>query len=183
MDPKTRQSIYEEWIDRVFGVEFKKKDIFVQRKQSAAPEDPFHETVRSDLTKIIDILFSDAPVDGTLAVPEGSVVPENLMRLRAVQEISAAEAVSHIFVLKDIVRERFGREKAYDDLSRRLDFLVLHTFNAYAKCRDNLYRLRIREMAEYGAEETFSCRTSASSRTVAPAQIVSGSSLATGGEP
>lgn len=177
MDPKTRQSIYEEWIDRVFGVELKKKAIFV------ATEDPFRETVRSDLTKIIDILFSDAPVEGTHAAPEDWAVPENLMRLRAVQEISAAEAVSHIFVLKDIVRERFGREKTYDELSRRLDFLALHTFNAYAKCRDNLYRLRIREMAEYGAEETFACRSSASSRTEAPAQMVSGSSLATGGEP
>lgn len=176
MDPKTRQSIYEEWIDRVFGVEFKKKDIF------AKTEDPFRETVRSDLMKIIDLLFSDVPVDGTL-VGGPLAVPEDLVRLRAVQEISAAEAVSHIFVLKDIVRERFGRDVGHDDLSRRLDFLALHTFNAYAKCRDNLYRLRIREMAEYGAEETFACRSSASSRPVAPARAVSGSSMGTGGEP
>jgi hypothetical protein len=171
MDPKTRQSICEEWIDRVFGPELKKKALF------APAEDPFRETVRSDFTTLVELLFSDAPVDATTSIPEGVV------RLRAVQEISAAEAVSHLFVLKDLVRERLGGSPGYEALSRRLDFLALHTFNAYAKCRDDLYRLRIREMTEYGPEETFGCRSSASSRPAAPAQVVSRDEMMTGGAP
>ena len=170
MDPKTTQSIYDEWIDRVFGVEFKKKGVFTQT------EDPFRHTVRSDLMKLVDILFSDTPVDAALSIPE------DLIRLRAVQEISAAEAVSHIFVLKDIVRERLGKDPAFEGLSRRLDFLSLHTFNAYSQCRDNLYRMRIREIAEYGASETFACRSSASSRPM-PSVPVTGNVMARQGEP
>jgi len=165
MDPKTTQSIYEEWIDRVFGTEFKRRALFGQS------EDPFSHTVRSDLRKIVDLLFSEAPADGTLAVPE------DLIRLRAVQEISAAEAVSHVFVLKDIVRERLGRDPGYERLSQRLDMVALHTFNAYAACRDALFRLRIREMAEYGVEETFACK-SAVGPAVAPPRAVTGNLVA-----
>ena len=148
MDPKTRQALYEAWVDRVFGAEFKRRLLFRQA------DAPFEHAVRTDLTKIVELVCSDEPLDGS------TDVPQDLVRFRAVQEISAAEAVSHVFVLKDLVRERFGGSPAYDRLDRRLDVVALHTFNAYAQCRDNLYRLRLREMAEYGASESFACRSS-----------------------
>ena len=149
IDPKARQALYEAWVDRVFGAEFKRRILFRQT------EAPFEHTVRTDLLQIIELLFSTDALDAS------TEVPRELVRFRAVQEISAAEAVSHVFVLKDLVRERFGGTPAYEGLERRLDFLTLHTFNAYAESRESLFQMRVREMAEYGADETFGCRTSA----------------------
>lgn len=170
-DPTTRQAIYQEWVERVFGAAFKRRGLFSQA------EDPFSHTVRSDLTRLLEILFSDAPVDGALAIPE------DLIRLRAVQEISAAEAVSHLFVLKDIVRERLGRDPAYENLSRRLDFLALHTFNAYAMCRESLYRQRVREIAEYGGSETFACQSPPAPGPGLRSASSSGNAVVSQGEP
>ena len=165
MDPKTKQEICKEWIARVFGAEFANRDVGEsdvdlqpwspsRAGPLPAPGDPFYQSVRTEWGQIVEILFSSAPVDGTLTLPE------EFIRLRAVQEISAAEAVSHIFVLKDIVRERILPEKGYEDLSRRLDFLALHTFNSFMQCRERLFQLRLKEMKEYGAAETFSCSSS-----------------------
>lgn len=148
MDPKAKQEICDDWINRVFG------DGFKNRGRASEIEDPFYHTVSSEWSEIVEILFSNRPVDGAL------VLPEEFIRLRAVQEISAAEAVSHIFVLKDIMRERFGDDRGFNDLSRRLDFLALHTFNSYMQCRDRLFKLRLTEIKEYGASETFSCPSS-----------------------
>lgn len=148
MDPKTKQEICDDWINRVFGAGF------INRASSSEIEDPFFHAVRSEWSEIVEILFSNRPVDETLSLPE------EFIRLRAVQEISAAEAVSHIFVLKDIVRERFEPDRGFSDLSRRLDFLALHTFNSYMQCRERLFKLRLAEIKEYGASETFSCPSS-----------------------
>jgi hypothetical protein len=161
MDPETRKALYEAWVDRVFGAEFKRKLLFRQA------EAPFEHSVRSDLTKIIELIFSSDPLDGS------TVVPDALVRFRAVQEISAAEAVSYVFVLKDLIRERFGGSSAYQALEPRLDFLALHTFNAYAQCREDLYRMRIRELSEYGASETFACRSSAANPPQNPSLVAS----------
>lgn len=145
IDSRTREAICDEWIARVFG------GSFIKRASAGLLEDPFFHTVRSEWGAILGILYSSQPVDESLSLPE------EYIRLRAVQEISAAEAVSHIFVLKDIVRERHGQEKGYEDLSRRLDMLALHTFNSYVQCRDRLFQIRLKEIKQYGAAETFAC--------------------------
>jgi len=142
---KTAQALCAEWLRRVFGAD---------AAANSAPdpiENPFLCAARSDLRRIVEILLSDAPVDAS------TVIPEDLVRLRAVQDISAAEAVSHMFVLKDIVRERLSADPGYEQLMQRLDFLALHTFNAYARCREALYQLRLQQIMQYGAAETFAC--------------------------
>lgn len=144
-DSKAREAVREEWIARVFG------GSFIKRASAGLLEDPFFHTVRSEWDAILEILYSSRPLDESLSLPE------EFIRLRAVQEISAAEAVSHIFVLKDIVRERHGQEQGYEDLSRRLDMLALHTFNSYVQCRDRLFQIRLKEIKQYGASETFAC--------------------------
>jgi hypothetical protein len=143
---RTKEALSAEWFARVFGDD---------AAAAAAPDplgNPVAYVARVDLARLVDMLLAEAPIDGTTEVPDA------LIRLRAVQQISAAEAVSHVFVLKDIVRERFRADARFDELSRRLDFLALHTFNAYAMCREQLYDLRLRQISEYGPAETFACQ-------------------------
>jgi hypothetical protein len=69
---------------------------------------------------------------------------EEIVRLRAVQDCSATDAVSFVFALRQIVREHHA-EAEFADMERRIDQLALLTFDQYTKCREDLALVRINE--------------------------------------
>jgi hypothetical protein len=78
---------------------------------------------------------------------------DQVVRIRAVQEFSPANAVGFIFFLKTAVREILAgpiREQGlWDELldfESRVDGLALLSFNVYAQCRDTLAEVRINEI-------------------------------------
>jgi putative component of toxin-antitoxin plasmid stabilization module len=77
----------------------------------------------------------------------------DMMRIRAVQEFSAGEAVGVIFMLKKALRKVFKNElkdpKAameMMELCDRVDEMALLAFNSYCSCREQLYEMRVHEV-------------------------------------
>jgi hypothetical protein len=75
-----------------------------------------------------------------------------MIRIRAIQNFTASEAVSFIFDLKKVVRKMLDREicdqnlteelRAYEDL---IDKLGLIAFDVYMKCREKIFEIKATE--------------------------------------
>ncbi|MCX5872983.1 MAG: RsbRD N-terminal domain-containing protein [Deltaproteobacteria bacterium] len=79
---------------------------------------------------------------------------DDVIRIRAVQQFSASDAVGFIFLLKRVIRETLLRDALKDkndlqelfDIDSRIDSLALHAFNMYMKCREKLFEIRAMEI-------------------------------------
>lgn len=77
---------------------------------------------------------------------------DEIVRIRAVQDFSPAQAIGFIFNLKRIVREQIEEElsseeiKELYELDSRIDALALMAFNKYVECREKVYDVRLNEM-------------------------------------
>ena len=106
---------------------------------------PVGDTMRCDTEIIIDHLFSNKRFNGTHQFPQG------LIKIRGVQDFSAAEAVSFIFELKKVVSEELRTDieqflADFLELETRIDELALVAFDAYMKSRETVHEIRIGEI-------------------------------------
>jgi len=122
----------------------------------ASEKDPFANPVGHAIEKGAASLFDS--VFGEEKVEKLSPFLDDIIRLRAIQDSSPAEALSFIFRMKQVLRE-FSREIARDgdrdilfkllSFESRLDTQALHCFNAYSKCREKIYELRVNEVRNH----------------------------------
>ena len=101
-------------------------------------DNPVGAVTREALEDVLHLLASDYASD-TL---EKALDP--VIRIRAVQAFSAAEAVSFIFALKDIgetvMDSAFAKE-----FDRMVDQVALAGFNRLMKCREDIFLLKATE--------------------------------------
>ena len=78
-----------------------------------------------------------------------------LIKIRAVQDFSASEAVSFVFSLKKVIREELGEMIGEEGvqaevlaLESRIDDLALACFDNYMKSREKIYELKANEINE-----------------------------------
>lgn len=78
---------------------------------------------------------------------------EEICKYKAVQGLNPSEALGFILDLKSIVRLVLGNGesessqiKAYADLDRRIDQLMLLAFDEYCNCRERIMEIRVDEM-------------------------------------
>jgi len=94
----------------------------------------------------------DDPREGEL--PEGLA---ELLRLRSVQDISAAEAVGIVPLLRTAVMEvagagiEAGGPGVLEELGRRIERLMLASFEAFVMARERLYEVRMAERERHSA--------------------------------
>jgi len=100
-------------------------------------------------------------LEGVYGELAGELHPERMrtyldliIRIRAVQEFSPAQAIAFVFLLKNIIREKSKKEAwtnliSQDDLlefEQKVDETALLAFNVYSDCREKLYELRVNEV-------------------------------------
>jgi hypothetical protein len=78
---------------------------------------------------------------------------DNIIRIKAIQDFSASQAVSFIFLLKKVIREKFEKEIKENQFSVELaalevkiDELALLSFDIFMKCREKIYDLKAEEI-------------------------------------
>jgi len=78
---------------------------------------------------------------------------DNIIRIKAIQDFSASQAVSFIFLLKKVIREEFEKEIKENQISIELaalevkiDELALLSFDIFMKCREKIYDLKAEEI-------------------------------------
>jgi hypothetical protein len=104
--------------------------------------DPFRNPVGHALRENLETLLRE--LLGAMDETAIASALDTLIRLRAVQDLSPADAVRFIFDLRDVVREESGQ--ADEALQRRIDSLALAAFNQYMICREQIFGLRIKEI-------------------------------------
>jgi hypothetical protein len=78
---------------------------------------------------------------------------ENIIRIRAIQDFSPSQAISFVFLLKQVIREEMEAEIREGSIGRellqfesRIDELGLLSFNIFMKCREKIYDLKANEL-------------------------------------
>lgn len=113
---------------------------------------PVGTALREELGTILDGALGKVPDDALLASLD------RIIRVRAVQEFSAAAAVGFIFDLKPILH-RFSRsgQSSTPELDRRIDGsvdrLALMAFDVYTTCREQISEIRIRSIRDLSAKQ------------------------------
>lgn len=161
-----KRAIVEAWLARTLQSYPAHTSRFLSEEK-----DPFRNPVGCTLAEALPALF-DQVVEGLDAARIADIL-DPVVRIRAVQDFSAAQAVAFILALKQVVREAMhfpphpplspgtgyplGEVRAEDKgeganqlealtiLENRIDAMALVAFDLYMRCREQLYEIRANE--------------------------------------
>lgn len=141
-----KSAIVERWFRLILETYPPDASQFLQ-KQS----DQFANPVGHTISRAIEELY-----DGLVECRkpgEISAILDQIVRIRAVQDFSPAEAVGFVFSLKEAIKEEMKEEiedgavaKDLMELESRIDEMALLSFDVYVKCREKIYEIRVNEV-------------------------------------
>lgn len=137
-----RQAIKQRWLDLVLADYSPDTSKFLKNKK-----DPFGNPVGHTLIQGLDVL-ADAIIDGR-DIAEVDDTLEDVIRIRAVQELPPSVGVGFLQALKRAVELEAGKaldgaaQRAFD---RRVDAMALRAFDVYMACRTKIFQLRIDDL-------------------------------------
>jgi hypothetical protein len=111
-------------------------------------QDPFRNPVGNTLKEGLSVLFDSLARPADVSAAQEAL--DNIIKIRAVQEISASQAIAFIFAIKRIIREQFAADSARwrDELSAldvRADEMALSAFDLFMRCRERMYEIKVNE--------------------------------------
>lgn len=78
---------------------------------------------------------------------------EEIIKIRAIQDLTPSRAVSFVFLLKEAIRDELGGEASNpqraDELAKldaEVDQIALFAFDIFTRCREQVYELRVNEV-------------------------------------
>jgi hypothetical protein len=141
-----KSAILSRWFDRTIETYPEETARFLKSKKNRFAN-PVGNILSQELESIMDGLFQ--------GIDLSTIRPclDNIIRIRAVQEISASQAVAFPFLLKGIIREELKQEiqenrigKELLELESRIDELTLLAFDIFMQCREKIYDLKANEI-------------------------------------
>jgi hypothetical protein len=132
---KSTDTIVEQWLRRILESYPPQTAQFLLQQ-----EDPFRNPVGHNFREALTILVVE--ILGKMNSARVDPAIETIVRIRAVQDFTAAEAVRFVFLLREVLAGAEGHEPATD---KRIDELALLAFDAYARCRERIAEIRGRE--------------------------------------
>lgn len=137
--------ILKKWFDLILETYPADTATFL-KKQENRFTNPVGYTILQGMEQILEGLTGEH-------TPEQiSAFLDNIIRIRAVQDMSASTAVSFIFSLKHVIRESLrtaSHTMPYEELltlESRIDRLALTSFDIFMQCREKLYDIKANEM-------------------------------------
>jgi len=137
-------AILEKWEDSILSC-FAPDAFHIFKKQKDQFANPIGHKVRTGLDELYDVLCD--PSEKEVVTPD----LEQLIKMRAVQQVSAADAVSFIFKLKELVRKELlkkGMTELYNDwlaFDARIDAAALVIFDMFMASKEQIYKVRVNE--------------------------------------
>ncbi len=114
--------------------------------------DQFANPVRANLLKGLDGIY-DGLINDKLDSPEVAESLDVIIRIRAIQDFTPADALVFVFFLKNAILEAVAKliqeNKSFEELltfMSRVDRLALLAFNVYTQCRERLFEVRVAEL-------------------------------------
>jgi len=141
-----RDAVISQWFESIASTYPAETARFIQNDPGRF-SNPVGSTIRDGMQAILAHLASDDAPDA--AIP----FLDTIIRIRAIQEFTPAEALRFLFDLKDIIRKEFGPAVAeyglaaeVESLFGRIDTLSLLAFDIFMKCREKLYDIKANEL-------------------------------------
>jgi hypothetical protein len=142
-----RAAILSDWFEHIVTSYPPETARFLREQQ-----DPFANPVGAGLRDGLGPLFDSLVAsreDGADEEHESSL--DRIVRVRAVQDHTPSSAVAFIFELKELIRSRVeaSGESLGDELlalETKIDRLALEAFDLYAKCREQIFDIRVKEI-------------------------------------
>ncbi len=141
-----REELAQKWADLILGT-YPEQTQSVWKNNRDRFTNPVGHAILSATSELIPQLLTWNDAE---AVAKSL---ETLVKIRAVQDFSPAQAISFVFLLKKLLREQFLAElKARGALEEllafetRVDNLATIAFDLYVRSRDQIARLRVEEI-------------------------------------
>lgn len=141
-----RKAIVDRWMDLVLQAYPEDAARFMKSER-----DPFGNPVGRITREALEAVFEGLLTDRAIEEMRGSL--DEILRLRAVQDMPPSRAVGFVFLLKRAIREELGEVVAdrapsadLTALHSRIDRLGLAAFDLFVQCREKIYDLRAREI-------------------------------------
>ena len=141
-----RSTILKKWFNVVIETYPPETALFLKSQK-----DRFSNPVGSTILQGIEDIFSEIFQD--INPEKVSTYLDNIIRIRAVQDFTPSQAISFIFLLKNVIREELDKEIREHGLSKellalesRIDELALLAFDIFVQCREKIYELKAMEL-------------------------------------
>jgi hypothetical protein len=141
-----RKAILDRWKEMALEVYAEESARFIRNEKDRF-NNPVGQAINSGLETLYDGLVGGRPAE------EMEQALDGIVRIRAVQDLSPAEGVGFVFLLKkavrEVAREALSGEDALTELSvldSRIDNIALAAFGIYMRCRERIYEIRVTEI-------------------------------------
>jgi hypothetical protein len=141
-----KKSILERWFDLILTT-YPPETLQFLKSQKDRFANPVGSTIFQGIEGIFDQILQENEAERI------STFLDNVIRIRAVQNFTASEAVVFIFHLKKIIRDELKDKITKKDISEELlalestiDDLALLSFDIFMKCREKVYELKANEV-------------------------------------
>ena len=139
-ESERRAVMLERWFELTIADSAPETVRFLKRQK-----DPFANPVgaalRHGLAAILDGVLDGLPAEELVEPIDG------IVRIRAVQELSPAQALGFLLALKPLLTEEpalsQGRRRELED---RIDRILLEAVNLYVACRERVFEIRVTEI-------------------------------------
>ncbi len=137
-----RKAIMERWLDLVLADYSPDTSKFLKNKK-----DQFGNPVGHTLIQGLDVLCAALIEDRN--DDEVAATLEDVIRIRAVQELAPSVGVGFLLSIKQAVAKVAGKQLSAKELrtfDQRVDVLSLQAFDIYMACRTKLFEIRIDDL-------------------------------------
>ena len=140
-----KNAIVKAWLARAFQTYPGNTSRFL-----AQENDPFRNPVGHTLKAAFPLLLDE--LHGEMNASRITPVLDGVIRIRAVQDFTAGQAVAFVFLLKKVLREELRSEIQSDRegeglaaIEGRIDQMALLAFDLFMKCRERMYEIKANE--------------------------------------
>jgi len=137
-----KSAILDRWFDLVLETYPADTQRFL-KKQKSRFGNPVAQEISQGIEGVFDQLVKGAEGDAI------SSFLDRIVRVRAVQEFTPAQALGFIFGLKRVIREELAGSPFPAELlecEAQIDRLALLAFNIYMTCKEQIFQLRVDEV-------------------------------------
>jgi len=141
-----KEIILEKWIKLILnGYQSEGARFFTENN------DPFHNPVGTKTKSESELILSQ--ILGEMDFSELGKSLDKIIKIRAIQEFSASEAVAFLFLLKNVIGEEIILDEYKDvhiidvlDVYARIDKIMLLAFDIYMNNRERISQIKINEI-------------------------------------
>lgn len=142
---KYKSSIVSKWVKQILDSYSSESSNFLNQEKNQF-NNPVGSIISTNAQSIFDEIISDANFKNI------TLLLNDIIKIRAVQDFSPSEAVGFVFLLKDIIRKELDDEltleKVLDEfmeLNFVIDKTALIAFDLFMEAREKVFQIRMNE--------------------------------------